>query len=563
MRALWRALGLTLLLTVSGGCSAAFAASSSPKVTFYFGLKRPEARARAAFFAVQQPGSPSYRRFLGVARVAAQYGASAKTRSRFVRAAARHGLLARVDRSGVFARVTGTVSQFERVFKVRVHSSFNNDVLATGYFVASHSRLRLPTDMRSLVEDVVPSFSRTTDFPPGGASLAAPGAAVPPRRTGIWTRGCRKAKATGSFSFGQVRRAYGIDRLGGGRGASVAVLNVGEGVSRQDVADNARCFGYPRLVVRTLLSDGQARPFSQGTFEPEEDLALVRGMAPDLRSIMFAQAWPAVELWFLGASEVLDAPRLPDSFSISYGECERQMRGQGSTPTIRAGANLMDSLLIRLGLAGVGAYASAGDFGSTCNGEPFTGVAWPSSSPFLTAVGGTRLSLNRANERTNEVVWNDLRWMSARSGGGAGGGGFSVASARPPFQQGLGLPGGARATPDISAAASLFPGWAVVLGGNWVPDGGTSATAPLVASAMAILSANQRRSHLPPLGPANGLFYYLARRSPSAVYDVVSGATGYLRKVPARHAKPGYDLASGLGVPQFGRLAAWLPAPGR
>ena len=91
------------------------------------------------------------------------------------------------------------------------------------------------------------------------------------------------------------------------------------------------------------------------------------------------------------------------------------------------------------------------------------------------------------------MVWNDLKFESVADGAGAGGGGFSVASARPPFQQRLGLPGRMRTTPDVSAVASQFPGWPVVLAGHWVTDAGTSAAAPLVASAMAILSADQQR----------------------------------------------------------------------
>jgi subtilase family serine protease len=102
------------------------------------------------------------------------------------------------------------------------------------------------------------------------------------------------------------------------------------------------------------------------------------------------QAWPAAELWFLGAAQVLSAPGLPDAFSLSYGECERDIRGSASTPTTRASADLLDSMLVRLGLAGVGSFASAGDFGSTCDGQPFLGVTWPASSPYLTAVGVTR-----------------------------------------------------------------------------------------------------------------------------------------------------------------------------
>ena len=57
----------------------------------------------------------------------------------------------------------------------------------------------------------------------------------------------------------------------------------------------------------------------------------------------------------------------------------------------------------------------------------------------MTAVGGTQLSLTAANERSTEVVWNDLQWTPASQGGGVGGGGLSSFSARPPYQRGLGL----------------------------------------------------------------------------------------------------------------------------
>jgi kumamolisin len=213
-----------------------------------------------------------------------------------------------------------------------------------------------------------------------------------------------------------------------------------------------------------------------------------------------------------------------------------------------------------LGLAGVGTFASAGDFGSTCDGESFAGVTWPASSPYVTAVGGSRLVLTRANQRANEVVWNDLRWMPATQGGGAGGGGFSAFSAKPPYQRAIA--GDRRAEPDISANASNFPGWPVVLADHWEVDGGTSASAPLMAGAFAIADRDLRAHHRPPLGPVNGLLYDLRATAPQTFYDVVSGANGYRRRVPARRAHPGYDLASGLGVPRFERLLGALPRPG-
>jgi kumamolisin len=158
----------------------------------------------------------------------------------------------------------------------------------------------------------------------------------------------------------------------------------------------------------------------------------------------------------------------------------------------------------------------------------------------------------------DEVVWNDLEWLSSNNGGGAGGGGFSSASRRPPYQAGLALGGRARAVPDVAAHASMLPGWPVVIANNWVEDAGTSAAAPLTAGAFAVLSARERAAGRPPLGPVNGLLYATAAQT---AFDIVSGNNGYVRRVPAHTAGPGYDLASGLGVPRFDVLAGALPPP--
>src|ERR1700733_8466374 len=424
-------LGLSLATLCLAVPSARAARAASPRITFYFGLRRPEAQARRAFFAVQQPGSASYRSFLPPLQGAAPYGASSSGRTRFVRDIRRYGFSVRIDPSGVFARVTGSVALFQRVFKVRITQGMGDDPPVVTY--GTNKPLRLPSDLRPLVQDVVTSYLRQVKVstghtvPPETASarsLAVPAPPSGPARTGTWTGGCAQAEATGGFSYDQVRDAYGIDQLGTGAGASIAILGLTEVPSARDIADNARCFAYQKLRSRTLLTDGETLPVPPGLFEPQEDLAVARGMAPDA-SLIFTQAWSGSDMWFLGASQVLDGRHLPESFSISYGICENDVRGNGPdvTPSTRAGANLLDSVLMRLGLAGVGVYASAGDAGSSCNGLPYSGVAWPASSPYLTAVGGTRLTLTPSNQRLDEVVWNDLKWMPASDGGGAGGGG--------------------------------------------------------------------------------------------------------------------------------------------
>ena len=47
--------------------------------------------------------------------------------------------------------------------------------------------------------------------------------------------------------------------------------------------------------------------------------------------------------------------------------------------------------------------------------------------------------------------------------------------------------------------------------------------------------------------------------NPAALFDIVSGSNGYNPRVPGIDATPGYDMASGLGVPRFDQLAAALP----
>src|SRR5262249_28220286 len=140
-----RALALSVLVAIA--CAPASAAAPS-RITFYFGLKRPESKARTAFFAVQRPGSSTYRRFLTPRQIAARYGASAATKGAFVREVKRLGLSPKVDSSGVFARVTGTVSRFESVFKVKIEKQFGNFPNVNTYFPKGHVALRLPAVIR-------------------------------------------------------------------------------------------------------------------------------------------------------------------------------------------------------------------------------------------------------------------------------------------------------------------------------------------------------------------------------------------------------------------------------
>ena len=568
----WRvtACALTVICVGSMLAAPAFAAGSgSTRITFYFGLRRPEAAAQRAFYATQNPTSPRYRRFLSPARIAQRYGATPATRSALRRAIRRLGLSAQIDRSGVFARVSGTAAQLDRVFDVTVKRTFVQDPNAFIYSPGERKTLRLPRSLRPLVREVSPFYEHSGAPPPARArpfaGTRAPGRCSyrrRPRDRRITAPG--RAAAPRRARPGPTATARSVTPTGS-RGSAPAAMPRWRSSTRARTSPartsptGLACFGLPKAKVRTLRTDGQTKPFGPGLGEPQLDLAIARGIAPGMRSLTFTKAWADPGLLFLGANQVLAERHRPDVLNISYGWCDRAVQGPGAIPRWRAGAGLMDAILVRLGLAGVSTFASSGDQGSTCDGRPYPGVSWPASSPYVTSVGGTRLILDRANQRVNEVVWNDLHWWPQ---GGASGGGPAAAVARPPYQRGLDVPGNRRATPDLAAVASNFPGWPSVMGGTWLVVGGTSAASPAMASAFALIDGRLRAAHQPPLGPVDGLLYYLHRVDPTAFYDVTSGNNTYSHKVPGHRAHPGYDLATGLGVAEPGQIARSVPPVG-
>jgi subtilase family serine protease len=188
---------------------------------------------------------------------------------------------------------------------------------------------------------------------------------------------------------------------------------------------------------------------------------------------------------------------------------------------------------------GVSFFASSGDNGA--------GVCYPAASPYVTAVGGTSLTIDATTgARISETTW------------GGSGGGVSSYEARPSYQAPF-LSGLHRGTPDVSYDANPSTGFYVYnsySGGSWYSIGGTSAGAPQWAGLAAL--ANQGRvaagkSTLGMSSTLNATLYNLAGGSSGYTnargdfLDVTTGSSGN-----AAHA--GYDLATGLGGPVANKL---------
>jgi len=168
---------------------------------------------------------------------------------------------------------------------------------------------------------------------------------------------------------------------------------------------------------------------------------------------------------------------------------------------------------------GVAIFASSGDSG-------FTGAAgdYPSTSAFVTAVGGTSLVKSASTARG----WTEGAWSGAGST-------CSTVIGKPSWQTQTVC--AKRAASDISAVANPNTGVAVFNAGagGWIVVGGTSASSPFVAGVYARYSlAGQPPSY--------------AWTHASEYFDVTTGSNGSCGTKMC-NAGAGWDGPTGIGSP--------------
>jgi hypothetical protein len=158
---------------------------------------------------------------------------------------------------------------------------------------------------------------------------------------------------------------------------------------------------------------------------------------------------------------------------------------------------------------------------------------YPSSSPFVIGCGGTTIVVQNG-QITNETPWN-------ASGSGTGGGSSDIESV-PAYQNGIpGIKG--RGVPDICSPGDPANGYPTPFG----PVGGTSGSAPFLASFFAVVNAVREKKSMGRLGLANPIIY----QNHAAFFDIVQGNNTEGARFSAG---AGWDPASGLGALRGAKL---------
>jgi subtilase family serine protease len=169
-------------------------------------------------------------------------------------------------------------------------------------------------------------------------------------------------------------------------------------------------------------------------------------------------------------------------------------------------------------------------------GDEAYGAEYPAGSKYVTSVGGTKLSTSSTSRGWTESVWK----TSSTEGTGSG---CSAYDAKPSWQTDTGCT--KRMISDVSAVADPATGVSVYDsygsdGTGWNTYGGTSASAPIIASVYALAGTPSSSSY-----PAQ--FPY---KNTSALNDVTSGNNGSCTTSYFCTAATGYDGPTGLGTPQ-------------
>ncbi|MGC9047890.1 MAG: protease pro-enzyme activation domain-containing protein [Caldisphaera sp.] len=348
--------------------------------------------------------------------------------------------------------------------------------------------------------------------------------------------------------------------------SSIAIIDAyGDPLIYQDISQFDSMFGLPSANL-TIIPIGPYHPslgiLTEWDLETALDVEAAQTMAPYAHIYLVVASNSANALF--EAIDYVVSLDLANVVSMSWGEPENLIALTGfytSNPYYQYNEQNLGyayaDYYFALGSAeGISFFSSSGDQGAY-GGTPelYGGVSFPSTSPFVTAVGGTSLfvnvtsgylsDLNSSGKYGYENAWSVSPLYGTSEVASTGG--YSTLIPKPWYQIGV-VNGTYRGVPDVSADANPYTGFVEVVDGSLIAIGGTSLASPLWAGIAADIDGYLNTS----LGLINPLLYSIYRNKTlydKAFHQIDFGYNGYYT------ATSGYNLVTGLGSPNAGLLA--------
>ena len=326
--------------------------------------------------------------------------------------------------------------------------------------------------------------------------------------------GCpRPNPAPAGFGPSQLRSAYKISGSGSSATTIAVVDAFGYPNAEADLAVYRKQFGLPACTTangcfRKVNQTGATSPLPAANLGWEEetalDLDMVSAICPNCKLLLVEANSPLFEdiTTAVGTAADLGAHVINNS----YGGDEF-----AGTPYD-----------VDYFYPGIAVVASTGDDGYGL------GLEFPSSSPNVTAVGGTTLAT-----ASNLRGWTETAWSGSNSG-------CSAEFAKPSWQHDTGCT--TRMVADVAAVADPNTGVAVYGPSSdttaaWIVLGGTSVAAPIISGVYGVNGGVVGTG-------ASDIYAHTC-----SLFDVTSGSTGFCDPTYFCNAAAGYDGPTGLGSP--------------
>ncbi|MHB8644543.1 MAG: protease pro-enzyme activation domain-containing protein [Thermomicrobiales bacterium] len=553
--------------------------NATQPITLAAALKPTDQQSLDAFLAaLADPASPVYHHYLTPQQFTQRFFAPA-ARKQVVRYLQAQGLVVSDPGVGALIDATGTVGQVEQAFGVRL-SDYQD---ATGrVFYHNDVTPALPLSIANVTYGIIGLDNAPVGVPLSQAPNArsAPGASrEAPTRQSVCAGAQGKASAT-AYLPAQLATAYHLNDLYAlgyhGEGQKIAFLQLAD-YHDADPAMYQACFGTSVPLTRVLV-DGGPTGASQYSGEGEVDLDIETavGLAPNLAGIYNYMA-PNNILGITHIDQRIANDNLAPVVSISWGLCEPNYA------MLPINLNAEHTAFEQMAAQGQTVFAGTGDWGSTNCLDPGQGgthqiaTFYPSTDPYVTAVGGTHLTIDGTTSAwVGETVWNAYPASSIGSGGGV-----SIYWNLPFWQSGPGAdtnpsnPNTMRMVPDVTIAGDNQ--YIIFAQSAWHVGSGTSFGGPFWAAGATLINQSLFANGKTRLGYLNPALYAILRtpaQYAADFYDIITGnncVDPASTCVVSPHTAPnqagdlyttttGYDLASGIGSPLFGSLATALAA---
>ncbi|HUB87007.1 MAG TPA: protease pro-enzyme activation domain-containing protein [Verrucomicrobiae bacterium] len=496
---------------------------------------------------VYNPASPNYRHFLTPAEFGARFGATEADYAAVKRFALTNGftITGETD-SRLLLEVTAKVADIERAFHIHLQkfhdSKENRDFFAPDTEPTVNANLAV-VDVQGLSDYWKPRprlyrMNPTTTTPRSGSS----------------------PDGAGDYFGDDFRNAYAPGVTLTGAGQSVGLFQL-DGYYPVDVQTYAQKAGGGRtnIVVQAVPvgSTNWSVGVNGGNAEVSLDIEMAMSMAPGLSKILVFEgpdsAWPNAVLSAMAASNTVK------NLSSSWG-----WSGGPVTTT--------DNIYMQMAAQGQSFFNASGDSDAfTVGASSVNGVDnpnnenAPSSSPYITQVGGTTLTTGSGAVYSSETVWN---WNNKGRPGVGSSGGVSSYYSIPTWQTNISMTANLGSTtqrniPDVALTADQVY---VISGGSGAGSsgwGGTSCAAPLWAGFMALANEQAMTAERSSAGLINSAIDTIGvgTNYNNCFHDITSG-NNYWSNSPSQYpAVTGYDLCTGWGTPNGQNLITALAGP--